>query len=201
MRAHILVRFQLQCEGANQAACQALEAKNDGDLRGALEAHALAAKAFRECAVLLKDRNTNIANSLLLLSQTQAKSALALKRIVKQQPANPSDNSANANDERYRIVTQKDRLRAAVRGALVTRNEEDISDSAFLGKAAKGPMTSSGGSSSSTTMRSANNGNMSASNTTTTNNPSQSSAASSREGYARHNPVDEMYVFICFVFT
>lgn len=128
-----------QCEEANQASSQAMEAKREGDLQGALKAHSQAARQFRDAAVLVKDRNEAMANSLLLLSQTQAKSALALKRIVKQQPL-PNDSNASKNP-RSKIITQKDRLRAAVRGALVTRNEEEMSDSAFLGRATKGPMT------------------------------------------------------------
>ena len=46
-----------ECEEANQAANQALEAKREGDLQGALDAHAQAARQFREAAVLIKDRN------------------------------------------------------------------------------------------------------------------------------------------------
>lgn len=129
-----------QCEEANQASSQAMEAKREGDLQGALKAHSQAARQFRDAAILVKDRNEAMANSLLLLSQTQAKSALALKRIVKQQPI-PNDDSSTSKNPRPKIITQKDRLRAAVRGALVTRNEEEMSDSAFLGKATKGPVT------------------------------------------------------------
>lgn len=63
-----------------------------------------------------------MANSLLLLSQTQAKSALALKRIVKLRP--------NAL-----ATLRSHRLRATVRGALDSNTEADISDSQFLGRA------------------------------------------------------------------
>lgn len=34
-----------------------MEAKREGDLQGALKAHAQAAKQFRDAAVLVKDRN------------------------------------------------------------------------------------------------------------------------------------------------
>jgi len=64
----------------------------------------------------------SMANSLLLLSQTQAKSALALKRIVKLRP--------NAL-----ATLRTNRLRATVRGALSSNTEADISDSQFLGRA------------------------------------------------------------------
>jgi hypothetical protein len=67
-----------------------------------------------------------MASSLLLLSQTQAKSALALKRIVKLRP--------NAIS-----TIRNNRLRATVRGALDSKTEADISDSAFLGKATDPP--------------------------------------------------------------
>ena len=63
-----------------------------------------------------------MANSLLLLSETQAKSALALKRIVKLRP--------NAL-----ATLRTNRLRATVRGALNSNTEADISDSQFLGRA------------------------------------------------------------------
>lgn len=87
---------------------------------------------------------------MLLLSQTQAKSALALKNIVKLSPTElrqilPS-NSLNGSDKTTsrhhhhssHSMTQKDRLRAAVRGALGSRHphEADLSDSQFLGNAA-----------------------------------------------------------------
>lgn len=63
-----------------------------------------------------------MANSLLLLSETQAKSALALKRIVKLRP--------NAL-----ATLRSNRLRATVRGALNSNTEADISNSQFLGRA------------------------------------------------------------------
>jgi hypothetical protein len=116
-----------------------------------------------------------MASSLLLLSQTQAKSALALKRIVKQQPIPHDSNASDTKNPRSKILTQKDRLRAAVRGALVTRNEEEMSDSAFLGKATKGPMTS--GSSPAFEASSPR--------TTAPNAPSPSASG-------QHNPVDDM---------
>lgn len=73
-----------------------------------------------------------MASSLLLLSQTHAKSALALQRIINLQP-----NSLLFSLKEK--TTPKERLRATVRGALDNRTEADISDSAFLGKATKGP--------------------------------------------------------------
>jgi len=63
-----------------------------------------------------------MANALLVLSETQAKSALALKRIVKLRPNTLSTLRSN-------------RLRATVRGALSSNTEADISDSQFLGRA------------------------------------------------------------------
>ena len=69
-----------------------------------------------------------MANSLLLLSQTQAKSALALKRIVKLRPNALSTLRTN-------------RLRATVRGALSSNTEADISDSQFLGRASTATTT------------------------------------------------------------
>jgi len=196
-----------------------MKAKKEGDLQSALDAHAQAAKQFREAALLIKDRNSkfvcsfafvdcfllfdmldshplslwlficpfvvSMANSLLLLSKTQAKSALALKLILKQQPSPYDNNTADPKNPRSKILTQKDRLRAAVRGALVTRNEEEMSDSAFLGRANKGPYTSSSqvGDAASATSGA---------------RPSASPAASdapasiSSSGGAQHNPVDDM---------
>ncbi len=84
----------------------------------------------------------SLGNSFLLLSQTQAKSALSLKGIVKLSAAElkqvfPSTDSESKSVDRSATMTQKDRLRAAVRGALGSRHphEEDISDSQFLGRA------------------------------------------------------------------
>ena len=88
---------------------------------------------------------------MFLLSQGQAKSALALKNVVKLSPAelatvlpaNSSDvsgtggtNSTHGQSATSKL-TQKDRLRAAVRGALGSRHphEADISNSQFLGSA------------------------------------------------------------------
>jgi hypothetical protein len=82
-----------------------------------------------------------LSNSLLLLSQAQAKSALALKRFLKQHPeglqrsVSPGSGDATITSS----LSQKERLRATVRGALDTRNEADISDSVFLGRATSSP--------------------------------------------------------------
>jgi hypothetical protein len=95
-----------------------------------------------------------MAKSLLLLSQTQAKSALALQRVVKLRPnvlsqiqksatagsSKDNDNDTNSSSSVTRSPsTHKERLRATVRGALDNRKEADISDSAFLGRATGGP--------------------------------------------------------------
>jgi hypothetical protein len=119
-----------QCEEANAAAHQASEAKKHGDLGVALENHSLAAKLFRDAAIGAREKDVSLSNALLLLSQSQAKSALALKQFLKLQGNNSVISSA---------LTQKERLRATVRGALVTKKEADISDSIFLGKATKSP--------------------------------------------------------------
>jgi len=84
----------------------------------------------------------SLATSLLLLCQTQAKSALSLKGIVKLSAAElkqlfPSSDSDRKPNGATMVMSQKDRLRAAVRGALGSRHphEADISDSQFLGGA------------------------------------------------------------------
>jgi hypothetical protein len=114
----------------------------------ALENHSEAAKAYRDVAAQIRDRNPSLAETLLLLSQTQAKSAIALKRILKLAPADlrqvfPSSSSAStassaaATTNTTSSISQKERLRAAVRGALGSRHphEADISESQFLGDA------------------------------------------------------------------
>jgi hypothetical protein len=96
------------------------------------------------------------------LSQTQAKSAIALKGIVNLNPTElrqilpPSSGKPDTTSKPSVVVAQlshKERLRAAVRGALGSRHphEADISDSQFLGRAgSNGPViTTAGGSSSS----------------------------------------------------
>lgn len=83
-----------------------------------------------------------LASSLLLLSQTQAKSAIALKSIVKLKPSEllqilPPSSRDTSGNRSSTAISQKDRLRAVVRGALSSRHphEEDLSDSQFLGRA------------------------------------------------------------------
>lgn len=81
----------------------------------------------------------SLSDSLLLLSQSQAKSALALKRFLKQHPEGMQrDLTSDATVPSS--LSQKERLRATVRGALDTRNEADISDSTFLGRATSSPL-------------------------------------------------------------
>jgi hypothetical protein len=134
-----------QTESANDAALKASEAKKQGDLMYALEYHSQAAKLYKDIAVAIRDRNSSLASSLLLLSQTQARSAIALKGIVKLNPAElrqilpPSargSSSAN-NNKPSAVLSQKERLRAAVRGALGSKHphEADLSESQFLGDA------------------------------------------------------------------
>lgn len=123
-----------ETESANEAARKALEAKKRGDILEALEYHTQAAKIYKNNAT----RNPTFAKSMLLLSQTQAKSALALKGIIKLNPAELLKALPSAEGEKDGAnsqMTHKDRLRAAVRGALGSRHphEADISDSQFLG--------------------------------------------------------------------
>jgi len=128
-----------QTMNANEASMKASEAKKSGDLIDALEYHSQAAKMYRNLGIALREQNVSLSNSMLLLSQAQAKSALALKNIVKLSPAElqrvlPS-SSTKGTDTQCASITQKDRLRAAVRGALGSRHphEADLSDSQFLG--------------------------------------------------------------------
>ena len=80
---------------------------------------------------------------MLLLSQTQAKSAIALKKIIQLNPtelnrALPTSDMSLKNTAA--AISHRDRLRAAVRGALGSKNHEaDISDSQFLGRATTNP--------------------------------------------------------------
>ena len=139
------------------------------------------------CVIVL----ASMAYSLLLLSQTQAKSALALKRVLKHQPtqddakSNTNSGGSTANDnKRQKQLTHKDRLRAAVRGALVTRKEEDISDSAFLGRATKGPVTAADEVTSSSSI--------SAQNNTRTSVSRDAGTSTSTATQTNQNPVDDM---------
>jgi len=127
-------------ESANKLASQASEAKKLGDLLSALDYHTQAAKLYRDNAMIVRDRNPPLASSLLLLSQTQAKSAIALKSIVVLNPTElrqvfPPSSRECVDANTSTVISQKDRLRAAVRGALSSRHphEADISDSTFLG--------------------------------------------------------------------
>eukprot|EP00934_Nitzschia_sp_Nitz4_P001462 Nitzschia sp. Nitz4//scaffold3_size479765//241155//243275//NITZ4_000102-RA/size479765-processed-gene-1.459-mRNA-1//1//CDS//3329550764//1462//frame0 len=148
MHSHDNDVFLEQAESANEAASKAAEAKRKGDLPAALEFHTRAAKLYRENAITIRDRNASLATSLLLLSQTQAKSAMALSSIVKLGPSELQQSFPLADTQGKPVSTSsamshKDRLRAAVRGALGSRpHEADISDSQFLGKATSGPLGS-----------------------------------------------------------
>jgi len=123
----------IACEQANEAAHQASEAKKNGDLNYAFNEHSRAANLFREAAVAVRDQDVSLSNSLLLLSQAQAKSALVFKRFIRKNTN--GKNHPSSDSPISSAMTQKERLRATVRGALVTKNEADISDSMFLGKA------------------------------------------------------------------
>jgi hypothetical protein len=117
-----------------------------------------------------------MAKSLLLLSQTQAKSALALKRVVKLRPNSllQTKNNKSATGSSSRSTTHKERLRATVRGVYDNRTEEDISDSAFLGRATASP---------SNPARAAG---------TRDGDASQSSFRHDDDSNSHNNPVDEM---------
>lgn len=134
-------------EQANIASREAANAKKKGNLQLALQMHSEAAKLFHNAAklVLGEHKHASLANSFLLLSQTQAKSAIDLKRVLKQQPKAivSSTKPGNAGHTTSTVpqhapLQYKDRLRATLRGALDTNNqrEADISESMFLGKAA-----------------------------------------------------------------
>ena len=91
-----------------------------------------------------------LASSLLLLSQTQAKSAIALKSIVKLKPTElrqilPPSSRESQDSYSSADISQKERLRAVVRGALSSRHphEEDLTDSQFLGRTEIGRKSSS----------------------------------------------------------
>ncbi|GKZ01153.1 hypothetical protein MPSEU_001066700 [Mayamaea pseudoterrestris] len=123
-------------EQASRAVEEAAEAKKQGNLQHALDAHTLAANLFKQAATAVKDKDVALAHSLLLLSQTHAKAGLALKRIVKLHPSNIVRDMRDQWLPTTTISdnTQKDRLRATVRGALDNRpHQADISNSTFLG--------------------------------------------------------------------
>ena len=95
---------------------------------------------YSEAVDKLCSNIASLANSMLLLSQSQAKSALSLKGIVKLSAAElkqlfPSSDTDSQSSGNSVAMSQKDRLRAAVRGALGSRHprEADLSDSQFLG--------------------------------------------------------------------
>jgi len=128
-------------ESANEIALKATEAKQQGDLLSALNHHTIAAKLYKDIAVAIRDINPPLTSSLLLLSQTQAKSAIALKSIVKLKPSElhqilPPSSRESPENHSSAAISQKERLRAVVRGALSSRHphEEDLSDSQFLGR-------------------------------------------------------------------
>lgn len=119
----------------------------------------------------------SLSNSLLLLSQAQAKSALALKRFLKRHPEgiHRVSSSGSGDASITSSLSQKERLRATVRGALDTRNEADISDSVFLGRATSSPPKQPP-----------------AQKTNQSTSPLERPNSASPETSGVHNPVDEM---------
>lgn len=185
-----------EIEIANELARQASEAKKEGDIISALDYHTQAAKAYRNNAVKIRERNPSLTRSLLLLSQTQAKSAVALKSIVKLLPRSARD-SANIDDSA--ITSQKERLRAAVRCALSSRHphEEDISDSQFLGSSQNENATSSSHtmkSCSSTTRCSPNKATQDTTKHDDTRNDTEGALPVEERDHSKNisNPIDEM---------
>jgi hypothetical protein len=75
----------------------------------------------------------SVANSLLMLSQTQAKAALALKRIVRVHPSALAVLPSSSSEVKP-LSQQEMLLRAKVR-TLSGKAEEDISESIFFGRA------------------------------------------------------------------
>jgi hypothetical protein len=137
-----------------------------------------------------------LASSLLLLSQTQAKSAIALKGIVKLNPTElqrilPPSSREYIDANASAAITQQERLRAAVRGALSSRHphEADISDSQFLGKASTGRTIRSP-----TTGRSENKAIQNNSINDDTRNDNEGTLLTEEQDYSENstNPVDEM---------
>ena len=142
-----------------------------------------------------------LASSLLLLSQTQAKSAIALKSIVKLKPSEllqilPPSSRDTSENRSSTAISQKDRLRAVVRGALSSRHphEEDLSDSQFLGRAETEPT----GRNAATKARSplSNNAGRKANKNTETRNDQEGTLLTAGQdplsGDNSSNPVDEM---------
>jgi len=142
-------------EDANIAAKAASDAMKKGYLEAALGAHTKAAKLFRNAAVSIRESDPSLANSLLLLSKTQANSAISLKRIItkhsntttapqegkasiEQKNSSSTSGKSSNTSSPTSLLTHQDRLRATVRGAMSTRNEVDMTDSIFLGSVAGG---------------------------------------------------------------
>lgn len=96
-------------EQAHSARNKAVEAKKRGALKEALDHHAESAHCFHQASSVVDD--SGLAKSLLLLSQTQAQAAKALKRVIQLPP-----------------------LR---RVSLYRKQEADLSASTFLGTAKK----------------------------------------------------------------
>jgi len=190
-------------ESANELASQASEAKKQGDLISALDYHTQAAKLYKDNAMVVRDRNPPLASSLLLLSQTQAKSAIALKGIVVLNPTElrqilPPSSRECVDANASAVISQKDRLRAAVRGALSSRHphEADISDSTFLGSTEIETVSKNliGGTTLSTTGCSKNKAMQMKKNDNDLRNDNEGNLLTEEHDYSENNsnPVDEM---------
>ena len=106
---------------ANAAVAAASVAQQKGSLVEALQAHTEAAKEFHQAAVVLQSTRS-VSEALALLSQSQAKAALGLQKLLKL-PVGQG---------------HRERLRAAVRGA-IKNPEADMSASIFMGKPSEPP--------------------------------------------------------------
>eukprot|EP00521_Asterionellopsis_glacialis_P012694 CAMPEP_0195303084 /NCGR_PEP_ID=MMETSP0707-20130614/32216_1 /TAXON_ID=33640 /ORGANISM="Asterionellopsis glacialis, Strain CCMP134" /LENGTH=765 /DNA_ID=CAMNT_0040366531 /DNA_START=148 /DNA_END=2445 /DNA_ORIENTATION=- len=238
-----------QCEDANKAAQQALHSKEQGNLEAALQAHSEAAKLFLQASESVRrDVNSNTINnnnttaaqssmalqkSLLMSSQSQARAALALKRVIKRpfdvtlvnKKSSTNDTNASSaksmsgieggrgkSDDTHTkqqnpttlsgtTTTNKDnhsdRIRATVRGALWTRNEEDLSESQFLGRATTTPNNSKSSQrqhpqSSSAATRNSHEASSSITNANSSSSLQQSQNKTAATTNSYINPVDDM---------
>jgi hypothetical protein len=122
--------------------------------------------------VHLSPLTASMRNSLLALSQTQAKTALALKRIIRIRPSAshfPTMSSSSKSTPGHKPSSHQEQvLREKVRGALSNKSEEDISQSTFLGRATV------------------------AASDTRTSNPTTNPSSPSPPVSSERNPVDEM---------
>lgn len=87
-----------KCEIAQKAATDASKALQRGDFETAIQNHTISAREYRNVALSVHDFDPSLSNSLLVLSQVQAKHGTALLSLYYSHTLSVPSHSTNPND-------------------------------------------------------------------------------------------------------